>query len=347
MARTWSVPQRGSFAGSPALRSRRVSPFGRLVGAVERGAQKAPLLLVSAILTAIGIAVLNIDSQSLATVLLVAGAGLAAIVILFSGQIAPIATAAPRDRQAGLATVRPAQTPAQFPELLRSPSQPALDRAVWARLTAHMSHELRTPLNAVLGFSELMSNEVFGPLGSSCYGDYARDIHASGRSLLKSAEDALAITALLTSPERKGPPQSCCLNSVLDDARAFAAPDLGARSISVACQLASDLNVIGEAQVMRQMLINLIAEASRVAKDGAVLRIEAIDMKDSVKLSVALDQGDADKASEGDAFPMILARTLCELSGAALTASGVPDGGRVWSVQFLAATQNDLFQGRA
>jgi len=210
-----------------------------------------------------------------------------------------------------------------------------------------MSHELRTPLNAVLGFSELMSNEVFGPLGSSCYGDYARDIHASGRSLLKSAEDALAITALLTSPERKGPPQSCCLNSVLDDARAFAAPDLGARSISVACQLASDLNVIGEAQVMRQMLINLIAEASRVAKDGAVLRIEAIDMKDSVKLSVALDQGDADKASEGDAFPMILARTLCELSGAALTASATVGGGRVWSVQFLAATQNDLFQGRA
>jgi len=346
MARTWSVPQRGSFAGSPALRSRRVSPLGRLVGAVERGAQKAPLLLVSAILTAIGIAVLNIDSQSLATVLLVAGAGLAAIVILFSGQIAPIA-AATRDRQAGLATVRAAQTPAQFPELLRSPSQPALDRAVWARLTAHMSHELRTPLNAVLGFSELMSNEVFGPLGSSCYGDYARDIHASGRSLLKSAEDALAITALLTSPERKGPPQSCCLNSVLDDARAFAAPDLGARSISVACQLASDLNVIGEAQVMRQMLINLIAEASRVAKDGAVLRIEAIDMKDSVKLSVALDQGDADKASEGDAFPMILARTLCELSGAALTASATVGGGRVWSVQFLAATQNDLFQGRA
>jgi two-component system cell cycle sensor histidine kinase PleC len=70
-------------------------------------------------------------------------------------------------------------------------------------------------------------------------------------------------------------------------------------------------------------------------------------MKDSVKLSVALDQGDADKASEGDAFPMILARTLCELSGAALTASATVGGGRVWSVQFLAATQNDLFQGRA
>jgi two-component system cell cycle sensor histidine kinase PleC len=299
--------------------------------------------LVSAILTAIGIAVLNIDSQSLATVLLVAGAGLAAIVILFSSQIAPISTT-PRDRLAGHAMASAAQTPTQFPELLQSSSHPALDRAVWAKLTAHMSHELRTPLNAVLGFSELMSNEVFGPLGSSCYGDYVRDIHASGRSLLKSAEDALAITALLTSPERKGPPQSCCLNSVLDDARAFAAPDLGARSIGVTCELAADLNVIGDVQVMRQMLINLIAEASRIAKDGAVLRIEAIDMKDTVNLSVALDEGDADKTSESDAFPMILARTLCELSGAVLTASEARGGGRVWNVQFLAATQNDLFQ---
>jgi len=346
MARTWSVPQRGSFAGSPAFRSRRVSPFGRLIGSLERGAQKAPLLLVSALLTAIGIAVLNIDSQSLATVLLIAGAGLAAIVILYSAQIVPIATTR-RGEEARHAAASAAQAPAQFPELLRSPSQPALDRAVWAKLTAHMSHELRTPLNAVLGFSELMSNEVFGPLGSSCYGDYARDIHTSGRSLLKSAEDALAITALLTSPERKGPPQSCCLNSVLDDARAFVAPDLGARSISVACGLAADLNVIGEAQVMRQMLINLIAEASRIAKDGTVLHIAAIDMKDAVKFSVTLEEGDADKTSEGDAFPMILARTLCELSGAALTASATVDGGRVWSVQFLAATQNDLFQGRA
>jgi two-component system cell cycle sensor histidine kinase PleC len=95
---------------------------------------------------------------------------------------------------------------------------------------------------------------------------------------------------------------------------------------------------------MRQMLINLIAEASRIAKDGAVLRIEAIDMKDTVNLSVALDEGDADKTSESDAFPMILARTLCELSGAVLTASEARGGGRVWNVQFLAATQNDLFQ---
>ena len=123
-------------------------------------------------------------------------------------------------------------SPTRFAELGARPrSNPTLDTAAWAKLTAHMSHELRTPLNAVLGFSEMMSNEVFGPLGSSCYSAYARDIHASGRLLLKSAEDALAITALLTAPDRKGPPQISRLRAVSEDACAFAQCDLAMQSI--------------------------------------------------------------------------------------------------------------------
>ena len=47
---------------------------------------------------------------------------------------------------------------------------------------ANMNHELRTPLNAVIGFSEILTNELFGPIGNSRYRDYAADIHASGRA---------------------------------------------------------------------------------------------------------------------------------------------------------------------
>ena len=137
-----------------------------------------------------------------------------------------------------------------------------------------MSHELRTPLNAVLGFSEMMSNEVFGPLGSSCYSAYARDIHASGRLLLKSAEDALAITALLTAPDRKGAGPTSRLASVAEDACSLRAT----RSrLAVDCGFRPDIDrsidVIGDSQAMRQMLINLLAEASRNAQNGAVLSI--------------------------------------------------------------------------
>ncbi len=58
---------------------------------------------------------------------------------------------------------------------------------------ANMSHELRTPLNAIIGFSEIMVRELHGRLGNDRYGDYARDIHQSGRHLLEIINDILDI----------------------------------------------------------------------------------------------------------------------------------------------------------
>jgi len=49
---------------------------------------------------------------------------------------------------------------------------------------ANISHELRTPLNAIIGFSEIMNEGMFGPLGSEKYEEYARDIYESGSYLL-------------------------------------------------------------------------------------------------------------------------------------------------------------------
>lgn len=340
MARTWSVPHRGNFAGLTASAARPNAPLKALLHAGGRDIRRGPLLLLSALLTAIGIAVLNFDSQSLATVLLVAGAGLAGALILSSGHASSDAVISNARSEASSRHA----TPSQFAELLAQPqSNAGLDRAVWAKLTAHMSHELRTPLNAVLGFSELMSKEVFGPLGSSCYGDYARDIHASGRMLLKSAEDALAITALLTAPSRRGESQSCHLKSILDEVCAFAGYDLASRSITIESDVDAEAEIIGDPQAMRQMLINLVAEASRNACTGAVVRAEARSTNDAVVLSITLSGQENTEAANNDGFAMILARTLCELSSAQLTVTDTPAGARSWTVQFLAATQNDLF----
>jgi two-component system cell cycle sensor histidine kinase PleC len=311
-----------------------------IAGTTGRDARRGPVLVLSAFLTALGIAILNFDSQSIATLLLVAGAGLAASLILLSGQ-SP--TDAARASSQNAISSRSA-APAQFTELLAQP-QSNLDRAVWAKLTAHMSHELRTPLNAVLGFSELMSKEVFGPLGSSTYGDYARDIHASGRMLLKSAEDALAITALLTAPSRRM--QSCHLKTIMDDVRGFAQCDLDARSITIETLVDADIEVIGDAQAIRQMLINLITEASRNACAGTVVRAEVHRADDLVALSITLSGQESCEASIDDGFGMILARTLCELSNAQLCETKMPEGKQSWTVRFLAPTQNDLFRESA
>ena len=134
----------------------------------------------------------------------------------------------------------------------------------------------QTPLNAVLGFSELMVSEVFGPLGASCYSSYARDIHASGRVLLKSAEDALAITGLLTGADNRNPSRTCCLASVAGEAIAFARHDLATLILEQSSSnVEPEAHIHGDAQAVRQLLINLLFEASRNARPNATLHVAA------------------------------------------------------------------------
>ena len=61
---------------------------------------------------------------------------------------------------------------------------------------ANMSHELRTPLNSIIGYSEMMTNKVFGALGDAKYNEYANDIQHSGRHLLEVISDILDISKI-------------------------------------------------------------------------------------------------------------------------------------------------------
>ena len=61
---------------------------------------------------------------------------------------------------------------------------------------ASMSHELRTPLNAILGFSEIIKDELFGPVGLTQYVDYANDVHKSGQHLLDLINDVLDLSKI-------------------------------------------------------------------------------------------------------------------------------------------------------
>ncbi len=61
---------------------------------------------------------------------------------------------------------------------------------------ANMSHELRTPLNAIIGFSEMMSSQLLGPLGNKQYHEYSHDIHTSARHLLSVINDILDVAKI-------------------------------------------------------------------------------------------------------------------------------------------------------
>ncbi len=81
-------------------------------------------------------------------------------------------------------------------DISRAKEEAELANRSKSEFLAMMSHELRTPLNAVIGFSDLMRIEAFGPVGSARYREYAGDIHDSARHLLSLINDILDLSKI-------------------------------------------------------------------------------------------------------------------------------------------------------
>ena len=78
-------------------------------------------------------------------------------------------------------------------ELATARDQADIANKAKSSFMANMSHELRTPLNAVIGYSEMIQSEIFGPIGSPKYKEYLDDIRFAGRHLLEIVNDILDI----------------------------------------------------------------------------------------------------------------------------------------------------------
>src|SRR3546814_3106073 len=79
-------------------------------------------------------------------------------------------------------------------ELLRAKEAAEMANRTKGDFLATMSHELHTPLNAIIGFSELILQKVFGPIGHDNYRDYIQNIHESGNHLLTIINDILDVS---------------------------------------------------------------------------------------------------------------------------------------------------------
>lgn len=114
-----------------------------------------------------------------------------------AGQRTFEAKLAPLEDGGALAVIREV-TEARTRELQLSTAAMAIAGASAAktRFLATMSHELRTPLNAVLGFTEVLSRELFGPLGNDTYRQYATDAHAAGQTLMSIIDDLMDISRI-------------------------------------------------------------------------------------------------------------------------------------------------------
>jgi signal transduction histidine kinase len=133
---------------------------------------------------------------------------------------------------------------------------------------ANMSHELRTPLNAILGFSEMLVDEVFGPLGNQRYRGYAGDIHASGSHLLGIINDILdlskAAAGKLELVEERTDAREI-VNSVCRLIR----PRIAEAKLSLTVTVPpGELILYADERLLRQMLLNLLSNACKFTPPG-------------------------------------------------------------------------------
>jgi len=214
----------------------------------------------------------------------------------------------------------------------------------WADLMARISHEIRTPLNAVIGFSDLMEREIFGPLGNDRYRDYLAHIRDSGEALLRSAEDTLALSSMLavSAPDQRV--QSSSLLALAHDAWLFVEPQASRRGITLAIAIPDTLDVAGDRRAFRQALSNLMIEAVVRADDERRIEIKAVAHGDTVRVKVAAPHAQTNCRPSQPSLPVCVARALLELQGTSLQTEAC-DVRRRWQATTMLdlAVQPDFF----
>ncbi len=141
-----------------------------------------------------------------------------------------------------------------------------------SRFLAEMSHELRTPLNAVIGFSEVMAQEVLGPHANAAYRDYAQDIHASGRHLLALADDILDLARIETG-HRQVLETAVNLGALAQDCAHMMRLGAAERDITLLVTLNARPRLWADERAVRQMVLNLMANAVKFTPAGGTVEL--------------------------------------------------------------------------
>lgn len=142
-----------------------------------------------------------------------------------------------------------------------------------SRFLATMSHELRTPLNAILGFSEVMANEVLGPLENATYREYAGDIHSSGRHLLHLINEILDLSRIEAGRYQLDE-EPVSLDAVVEECCHLMELKARNKDICIVQQFEPNLpRLFADERSLRQVTLNLLSNAVKFAPSGGEVRV--------------------------------------------------------------------------
>jgi signal transduction histidine kinase len=197
---------------------------------------------------------------------------------------------------------------------------------------ANMSHELRTPLNAIIGFSEVLSERMFGDLNEK-QEEYLRDIHASGQHLLSLINDILDLSKI-EAGRMELEPTAFDLPTAIENALTLVRERAARRGIALHQAVDQRLDQIrADERKIKQVLLNLLSNALKFTPEGGRIDVRAGLVDGMAEVSVAdtgigiapEDQeavfeefrqvGTAAKKVEGTGLGLALSRKFIELHG--------------------------------
>ncbi|MBO6946860.1 MAG: ammonium transporter [Rhodospirillales bacterium] len=223
---------------------------------------------------------------------------------------------------------------------------------------ASMSHELRTPLNAIMGFSEVISNQYFGPIGSAKYKDYANDIMSSGRHLLSLVNDILDLSKIEAGRNTLVKTQ-ISPRDAFDEALKIAKNAIDCSQIYFETRVADSVPpLFVDERAIKQVLLNLLFNAVKFTPGGGHVTLKAtytngvhvlevadsgdgIEPEDLKKITEPFAQLQANPhiAKMGTGLGLAIAKALVEAHGGTLRISSVVGKGTTVRV-ILPSEQN-------
>jgi signal transduction histidine kinase len=217
---------------------------------------------------------------------------------------------------------------------------------------ANMSHELRTPLNAIIGFSEIISGEMFGSVGNPKYLDYSNDVLRSGRHLMDILNSVLDL-AKSDAGKLDLRPESFDVGEVISDCAMMMREQFERAKLRFdVAPLEGPLPVYADPAKLRQILLNLLSNAVKFNEPGGSVsllarageagmtefRVEDTGIGMSpADIAVALTPfGQVDsrlsRRYEGTGLGLPLTKALVELHRGAMTIDSAPGRGTTMTI---------------
>lgn len=146
--------------------------------------------------------------------------------------------------------------------------------AAKSKFLATMSHELRTPLNAILGFSEVMKDELFGPIGTEQYKSYIQDIHSSGQHLLALINEVLDLSRI-EAGKHELVEEAIDLVATVDACVHMLELRADARAIKLRTAYTDNMpRLWADERAVRQVTLNLLSNAIKFTPQGSEVVVQ-------------------------------------------------------------------------